>query len=156
MASSTNLPIRTAGLKAKNPRELMQLFGTEYVRRIQDDYWINRTLSKIQTEPTLIPDTRFLKEANGIKALNGKIIEILRIDATDSGDAHSSETERSLIIPDLVVGVKTGDLSLPQKVAELIANGQFNSTQVFDYRYIKSALESEKDIIEPNILRYYQ
>lgn len=141
MAIETGLPIVTKGFVAKHPRDVMQLFGTEYVRSIQDDYWICRTISKIgSSKKTLIPDTRFVKEADGIRSLNGKIIEIIRIDLPESGDLHSSETERSLIKPDLVVGVRTGDLSLPIRVAKLIAMGKFNSARRYDYRAAREAI----------------
>lgn len=141
MAKETALPILPRGLIARTPRDIMQLFGTEYVRSIQDDYWICRTIDKIRSEKrVLIPDTRFVKEADKIKAINGRIIEIIRIDLPDSGDRHSSETERSRLTPDLVIGVRTGDLSLPTRVAHLIAMGKFNSAKRYDYRAAKNAI----------------
>jgi hypothetical protein len=141
MVTETGLPIVTKGFVAKSPRDVMQLFGTEYVRSIQDDYWICRTISKIAaSKKAIIPDTRFVKEADGIRSIHGKIIEIIRIDLPESGDLHSSETERSLIKPDLVVGVRTGDLSLPIRVAKLIAMGKFSSAKRYDYRAAKEAI----------------
>jgi hypothetical protein len=140
MSLETGLKIVPLGFIAKSPRDVMQLFGTEYVRGIQDDYWIGRTIDKISSKKVLIPDTRFVKEANGIRSVNGRIIEVIRIDLPDSGDLHSSETERSLIKPDLVIGVRTGDLSLPIRVAKLIAMGKFNSAKRYDYRAARKAI----------------
>ena len=141
MKSETGLSIEKHGLMATSPREVMQRFGTEYVRGAQDDYWINLTLGKIgKSKRVLIPDTRFVNELQGVLSIGGRIIEVLRVDAQKVLDAHSSETERSKFNPDLIVGVRTGDLSLPNRVARLIATGKFQSALRYDYRSAQRAM----------------
>jgi hypothetical protein len=141
MQSETGLSIEKHGLVACSPREVMQRFGTEYVRGAQDDYWVSLTLSKVgKSKRVIIPDTRFVNELQGVLSIGGRIIEVLRVDTKTAPDTHSSETERSKFNPDLIVGVRTGDLSLPNRVARLIATGKFQSALRYDYRSAKKAM----------------
>jgi hypothetical protein len=135
MRAETGLNIQPAGKTAHSPRELMQYLGTEYVRKAQDDYWVQRLLADVlRKRRVLVPDTRFINEAEALRSMGGKIIKILRIDAPENKDGHASETESSGIQPDLLIGVRTGDLSLPQRVASLIACGKFKAACKYDYR----------------------
>ena len=141
MQSETGLSIEKHELMACSPREVMQRFGTEYVRGAQDDYWVSLTLGKIgKSKRVLIPDTRFVNELQGVMSVGGRIIEVVRVDVHKEPDNHSSETERSKFNPDLVVGVRTGDLSLPNRVARLIATGKFQSALRYDYRSAQKAI----------------
>jgi hypothetical protein len=88
----------------------------------------------------MIPDTRFTNEADLIREHGGKIIRVLRIDAVPTGDCHSSETESSRIPADLTLGVRTGDLSIVERVAHLISKGRWDSAMRYDYARIKTAL----------------
>lgn len=142
MRVETGLPIEPAGCTARTPREVLQYFGTEYVRRASPNYWVDRTLQDIgKSRLVLVPDTRFLNEAEGVRAKGGFIIEIVRIDVPQNTDSHTSETERATLKPDLIVGVRTGDMDLPKRVANLIAKGKFKSALRYDYR---TALEAIK------------
>jgi hypothetical protein len=143
MISETGLNIQPAKLIAHSPRELMQYLGTEYVRKAQDDYWVQRLLADIREERrVLVPDTRFINEAKAIWSVGGKIIKVVRIDAPENKDGHASETESSGIKPDLLLGVRTGDLSLPKRVAYLIACGKFDAACRYDYRLATQAMEA--------------
>jgi hypothetical protein len=143
MSQETGLCIRPAGKVAHSPREVMQFFGTEYVRACQDDYWVQQLLQESESSRrVLVPDTRFDNEAAALRAVGGKVIKIVRIDSPAQGDGHVSETEQANINPDLVIGVRTGDLSLPRRAAMLIALGKFNAAQRYDYRAASKAIEA--------------
>lgn len=122
MRSETGLNIQPAGRIARSPREIMQLFATEYVRKAQWDYWVQRLIADISTyERVLIADVRFPNEEKAIRDAGGKIIKIVKIDAPLVIDGHASETEIDKIEPDLLVGVKNGDLHTLQQIADLVA-----------------------------------
>jgi hypothetical protein len=136
--------IQPAGWVAKTARAILQLFGTEYVRKARDKYWIETAqedirVAKSKKEPLGIPDTRFINEADAIRAEGGEIIRVLRIDAPPAGDLHQSEVEMSQIVPDIVVGSITGDLSLPRRIARLLAQ-QDPYAKFFDYRVVEKVL----------------
>src|SRR3990172_247145 len=141
MKSETGIAIGQHGLIARTPREVMQFFGTNYVRHTQDDYWVESFMSKM-TKRTLVPDVRFMNEAEAIKKDGGCLIKIVRIDSEDTGDTHVSETEIDKIDPDLVIGTRTNNLSLPSVVANLVAIGKFKSAMVYDYRMIQKAISA--------------
>jgi hypothetical protein len=142
MCRETGLKIQPAKKLAKSPRELLQFFGTEYVRQAQDDYWIQRLLVDVSgLQRVLVPDTRFLNEAKALKAAGGLIIKVFRIDLA-SADGHASETEMAQIEPDLLIGVRTGDLSLPARIANLIALGKFSAAKKYDYRTGQQAVQA--------------
>jgi hypothetical protein len=135
MREATGLDLKPAGMIAHSPRELMQFIGTEYVRKAQSDYWVRRLFKDTADfEHVLVPDTRFPNEGDAIRAEGGWVIKTVRIDMPEAKDAHLSETEIDKIEPDLLIGTRTGDLSLPKKVAELIAQGNFEGAQMFDLR----------------------
>lgn len=76
-------------------REFLQNYGTEAHRKIfGDDFWVNQVLPEnfreIKPQITLITDCRFPNEAERIKDLGGKIIEICRPNQ-NSKDNHASE-----------------------------------------------------------------
>lgn len=135
MRRETGLDIQPQGKVAVSPRELMQFWGTEYVRTVQDDYWTQQVLTRVKgSDRSLVPDTRYPNEAMALRSVGGKIIKVVRIDAPKPKDTHSSETEMEKIVPDLLVGAVTGDLSLPQRVAQLVADNRFAMAQLYDYR----------------------
>lgn len=74
-------------------RELLQYFGTDLIRKICPDAWVNATINKIKREqPTLalICDVRFPNEVEGIQKSGGKIVRFTRAPFTE--DKHKSET----------------------------------------------------------------
>lgn len=158
MKSETGLDIKPANMLAKSPREIMQFLGTDYVRKTQDDYWIQRWLSStLGDHCVLVPDLRFPNEEQAIRSVGGLVIRIVRIDAPASTSSHSSETEIDKINADLVVGVRTGDLSIAKRVATLIARNKFKDALRFDYRGAKASIEaynSGRNIEESSKLLY--
>lgn len=117
--------LQPRGLVAKTPRELLQFFGTDYVRTANDNYWIDRVMIRATGFYALIPDTRFPNEAGAVHAHGGKIIRVICPDHPDSGDSHASETEMRDIIPDVVISAAWGDKALLRYAARLLAKGFF-------------------------------
>lgn len=137
----TGLPIKAHGKIAKTPRELLQLIGSEYVRAECDTYWLDQLTPLLEAKRRLlIPDVRFPNEAEFIRHHGGRVIRVIRIDAEASGDGHMSETESLKIEADLVLGVRTGDLSLVERVAHLLSKGKWESAMRYDYRRIQTAI----------------
>jgi hypothetical protein len=92
----------------KTPREIMQTLGTEVVRNLGKDTWIKSAqikIEKLHWEKTLgadhidlnivIPDVRFLNEAEFIKETGGLLVYINRETVLNKFSEHSSETELS-------------------------------------------------------------
>lgn len=72
-------------------REFMQHFGSEIMRSIYDNIWINRTLKNIKTENpqlAIISDCRFANEAIALKNEGAKLVYLTR---TIGNDGHISE-----------------------------------------------------------------
>ena len=76
-------------------RSIFQFWGTEYRRAQDDNYWVNKALSKCtENKLYVISDVRFLNEANAILDMSGILVRIYRPDApVISGMNHQSETE---------------------------------------------------------------
>lgn len=75
-------------------REVMQIFGTEFVRSLWKDAWAFSTYKKIQDEGynlAIITDARFPNEILMGKEQGAKLIKLLRNPYGDS-DQHVSET----------------------------------------------------------------
>lgn len=130
MRRAAGLPdIPLAGKIARSPREIMQFFGTEYVRAAQDDYWIEQVRKNVRRGGSvLIPDTRFPNEADAIRAMGGMLIRIVRVDLVKSGDTHKSEVMQAAIVPDVTVHTSNGDLRNSIAVAKAVARGFFQAT----------------------------
>lgn len=109
----TNLDITPKKLRATSPRELLQYFGTDYVRSVDDNYWTNFLRSKILTsdeKKIIVADCRFLDESDMITYyMGGIIIEIIRKDLLKNNtDTHISETGMDTIRPNFIIETITG------------------------------------------------
>ena len=71
-------------------RAFLQHFGSEVMRGVNDNIWIDCTLSNCG-ENAIISDCRFPNEAKAIKAKGGIVIKVVRPNAKAS-DSHQSET----------------------------------------------------------------
>ena len=81
----------------RTPREIMQLWGTEYRRNQRSDYWIDK-LSQLIHEKIkcgarkfVVTDVRFEDEAQLIKKMNGQVWLIQRDIADIKPAGHRSE-----------------------------------------------------------------
>lgn len=62
-------------------REFMEHFGTKIIRQINNNAWVDSTVSKILSEDpqiSIIPDVRFPNEVNKIKDAGGIVIRLTR------------------------------------------------------------------------------
>jgi hypothetical protein len=77
-------------------RRLLQVYGTEF-RRVQDpDYWVKRTMERIKADSpriALISDMRFKNEFAAVKAIGGVTVRVERPGFTSGAEGHVSETE---------------------------------------------------------------
>jgi hypothetical protein len=76
-------------------REILQFFGTNIVRKIYGDAWVNATINDILREKpsiSLVVDVRFVNEVKSIQKAGGRVIKLTR---TIDNDDHISEKEIS-------------------------------------------------------------
>lgn len=87
----------------KSPRQLMQWYGTDVVRRVDKNYWIKRFLKFHSLHDSsvkiVVTDVRFQNEAEAIRSLGGEIIQVCR--SSDSYDNH--ESEQGGFVPDKII-----------------------------------------------------
>ena len=93
------------------PRLAMQLIGTDFAqeclcknslsfaRTTGRSLWVKRCLIDIEGKNIVIPDVRFLHEAQAIKDIGGKIIRVVR-PGFEGTSNHASETEMAQIQED--------------------------------------------------------
>lgn len=76
---------------AKKPtfRAFLQYFGSEVMRGVNDNIWIDCTLSNCE-ENVIVSDCRFPNEAKAVKDRGGIVIKVVREGC--GGDSHQSET----------------------------------------------------------------
>lgn len=83
-----NVPENSNNLTGRmTAREFMQHFGTNIMRKIKDNVWVDCTLSNIlyeESEIAIIPDVRFPNEINAIHNNGGIVIRLTR-------DVHGSD-----------------------------------------------------------------
>jgi hypothetical protein len=106
----------TGKAKKEEYRLVLQWWGTEFRRkRFGNDYWVTRMAGKIAAYETkyqasafgsdfhiVIPDVRFLDEAEYIRKVGGQIWKVER-SSIQSNDQHQSEAEIDLIEPDWTI-----------------------------------------------------
>lgn len=75
-------------------REVMQYVGTDIIRRMNGNAWVDATIRRMQEETpqlALVCDVRFPNEVEGIQNVGGKVMRLTRNPFGDE-DAHESET----------------------------------------------------------------
>lgn len=73
-------------------RAFLQHFGSEVMRGVNDNIWIDCTLSySSEAKGLIISDCRFPNEAKAVKARGGIVIKVIRPDVK-AEDSHQSET----------------------------------------------------------------
>lgn len=129
MRAVTRIDIQPRGLLADSPRRLLQFFGTDYVRAVQDDYWIRQFEKSIAGEArVLVPDTRFFNEADFLRSIAARIVRVQRPASErlhDARQTHASELLWEQIPADIIVNNPTGDFGPLRSVAQLVAAGRF-------------------------------
>lgn len=87
-----NQHLKNAKIKYnKTPRELMQLFATDFIRdKIDPDFWIDKLMQYLEEDDkVVICDVRFQNEIDKILEKGGYIIKVVRDDVMF--DPHPSE-----------------------------------------------------------------
>jgi hypothetical protein len=79
-------------------REFLQKFGTEGVREaVHPNIWVEALFNSYDNQDWIIPDVRFINEADAVKSRGGILIKTLR---NVKSDGHLSEVELDMISPD--------------------------------------------------------
>jgi len=109
-------------------RRLLQVFGTEVIRKRDEDFWIETLagiLEDADPEKVVVTDVRFDNEAAWVHSLGGKVIEVIRPTHEDAGAAngHASESGVSADLVDEQI-LNDGSLDdLQLMVAGLVTSG---------------------------------
>lgn len=91
MEAATGLKLTSTGLVAHTRRKVLQYFGTDYVRRADDLYWVNRTMATAHAlGDVIIADGRFVNECEHTQKHAGRVANIFRF-GMDMADDHVSE-----------------------------------------------------------------
>ena len=111
-----NMPTETSKTGPMSAREFLQYFGTTIVRQINNDAWVQATVSNLRYEGSsvaLIPDVRFPNEVEAIKKAGGTVV---RMERDPFNDDHPCESALDrdvydwdnfdIIIPNSVVTIK--------------------------------------------------
>ena len=112
---------------AKKPtfRAFLQHFGSEVMRGVNDNIWIDCTLSNCG-EDCIVSDCRFPNEAKAVKGRGGIVIKVVREGC--GGDSHQSETRIDEIVADYTIWNDTTLENLVLNVDSLVrllrANGR--------------------------------
>lgn len=88
------MPIQGNVWYATTGRKLMQWYGTDYKRKVNPSYWINKWSNMYSRIPSdsiiIVDDIRFPNEAELIRSLGGHIIKVER--ETEYDLSHKSES----------------------------------------------------------------
>lgn len=112
-------------LFASNPRQLMQMVGTEYIRATYPTYWTDYLRDKISRREShqhiIVADVRFENEAQVIRDFeDGVLIKVVRTSQIPT-DGHKSEREQEgIVCPTLYLN--DGELLLAEAIAAHLAN----------------------------------
>lgn len=117
------LEIRRAGGRARTVRELLQLVGSEYVRRSRPAYWVDVAIEKAESATSagaiaLMPDVRFDNEAVAVRSRHGAVVEVVKQGAAYAADHHASEAGVDPALVDYRVEAATGALDVLHRSAE--------------------------------------
>ncbi|WNN93672.1 deoxynucleoside monophosphate kinase [Arthrobacter phage CallinAllBarbz] len=97
-------------------RRTLQRLGTDVVRSINPDTWVDAAFAALDTEEAVVfTDVRFPNEADAIKERGGIIVRIERR-GIDDGDSHASETAMDDYSVDCVIH---DNLDEPRTVEQL-------------------------------------
>jgi len=123
----------------KTPRKMLQVVGTDILRRKKPTIHVDKTISKIPQEGvSIITDMRFVNEFNALeKSLSyHEFIPVFLSRSTGSNDEHKSERELLKFKEKCVIIDNNGTLEdLSQKalkVASVVLKGRTNVNRTID------------------------
>lgn len=121
------------GLVAPTPRRLMQLVGTEYVRRQDSAYWTRHLVhtivlaAEVMPSVVIVSDLRFLSEHEDTLRFmrpTGARVDVVRVrrfpEDPGQADSHSSETEVDRIEADVELGLPDNSVELLRGFAKAL------------------------------------
>jgi hypothetical protein len=88
-----NMPHQTQKVGQMTAREFLEQFGTNVLRKIKNDVWVNFTINNILNEKSqiaIIPDVRFPNEVLAIKKAGGINIRLTRDTFQSKSDSESA------------------------------------------------------------------
>lgn len=103
------LPTATWMLLPRSPRQILQWWGTEYRRKQQADYWVQRLLAHAQelrvagTSHIIITDVRFADEAEAIRHQGAQIWRVHRPNLLPTTTGHVSEVTGEEFAPESTI-----------------------------------------------------
>lgn len=100
-------------------RRLLQSFGTDAIREIDEDFWVRAGAKQIDETPgpVVVTDVRFPNEADAIRKRGGLLVRITR--PGYDGDGHPTETALDDYRADMEVS-NTKDLERLYEVANSV------------------------------------
>lgn len=103
-------------------REFMQILGTEIIRKINRDIFVDTLFRRNKgINNIIIPDVRFVNEAKAIKEKKGIIIKVIKKDQQYSKiHEHESEIEMEEILADYTIEANPGDFDKLESEAKRI------------------------------------
>ena len=135
----------------RSPRQIMQLWGTEYRRAIDGSYWTGQVVAHVNYQCKnhntrhVITDVRFENEAQAVRNMGGVIWQIkrpdLKVDTT-----HASESDGSQFKPDAIIN-NSHDIRHLQSVvmgAWLMLETGMSSQEVFNMGMAHTDLACEQ------------
>lgn len=125
----------TYGMREKDPY-LLQIVGTEVVRRIQPNLWVDicmATIAEQAPDVALIPDMRFENEVQAVLAANGFVVKVSRTNpdgsawvSTDRNPNHPSEIALDAYTAwDGTITVPSGQIDRLKMEAEFVFDGLY-------------------------------
>lgn len=106
-------------------REFLQHFGTNIVRRIHNNAWVNTTVNKInyeQSEIAIIPDVRFPNEVSAIKENGGIVIRLTRDVYNSDHDSEKALDKESFDWSQFDYVIDNADMNLEDLCGYLKSN----------------------------------
>lgn len=98
-------------------RAFLQHFGSEVMRGVNDNIWIDCTLGNCGSD-VIVSDVRFPNEARAIRSRGGVVIKVVR--DTQVVDSHCSESSIDDIVPDYTLFNDTNLENLVANVDTLV------------------------------------
>lgn len=90
----------------KSPRELFQWFGTDVLRKFDDNFFLKHMDIRIENNSckhSIVTDVRFDNEAKYIKSRGGIVVKIVRPNADTTKHKHVSENGFDDELVDIVI-----------------------------------------------------
>jgi len=118
-----NMPGQARGCRSgpMTAREFLQYLGTDVMRYIDKNVWVNRCLKDIEEEQPIlavIDDCRFPNEVAAIQAAGGKVIGLTR--DTEVEDSHVSENAFKEVWDDMDYILDNSNKSIEDSCKEIL------------------------------------